>query len=70
MKFIKWFFKEARYIYYFAAIVFIFLVQGAVRDREYFASEPWAIPVFILLVGGFATGMGVGLNREYKRSQK
>lgn len=70
MKFIKWFFQEARYLYYFAAIVFIIIVQGAIRDTSYFISEPWSIPVFILIMGGFATGIGVGLNREYKASQK
>lgn len=70
MKFIKWFFQEARYLYYFAIVIFIFLVQGAIRDREYFLSEKWSIIAFTLIVGGFATGMGVSLYREYKASQK
>lgn len=70
MKFIKWFLKEARYMYYFAALIFILLVRGAIKDREYFLSEPWSIPVFILIVGGFAIGMGIGLYKEYKASQK
>ena len=70
MKFIKWFFSEVRYMYYFAAIISVFIIHRAIRDISYFINEPWTIPVFILTMGGFIAGMTVSLIKEYKASQK